>query len=82
MIIILIHLTFIHISGSNNPLNTELNKNKIYFTPYFIFKDLIYFIYFFLVIIILILFTPYFFLDSSNFSDSNPIITPEHILPE
>ncbi|KFO71516.1 Cytochrome b, partial [Cuculus canorus] len=40
----LIHLTFLHESGSNNPLGLPSNCDKISFHPYFSLKDLVGFI--------------------------------------
>ncbi|NXP83397.1 CYB protein, partial [Ramphastos sulfuratus] len=37
----LIHLTFLHESGSNNPLGITSNCDKISFHPYFSLKDLL-----------------------------------------
>ncbi|KFO94383.1 Cytochrome b, partial [Buceros rhinoceros silvestris] len=37
----LIHLTFLHESGSNNPLGITSNCDKIPFHPYFTLKDIL-----------------------------------------
>ncbi|NWT48853.1 CYB protein, partial [Chroicocephalus maculipennis] len=37
----LIHLTFLHETGSNNPLGLSSNCDKIPFHPYFSLKDLV-----------------------------------------
>jgi len=42
--LILIHLIFLHQTGSNNPIGLNANKDKIYFHPYFSIKDLFGFI--------------------------------------
>jgi ubiquinol-cytochrome c reductase cytochrome b subunit len=39
-----IHLLFLHQSGSSNPLGLSLNKDKVPFHPYFSYKDLIGFV--------------------------------------
>ncbi|NXW38968.1 CYB protein, partial [Phaetusa simplex] len=36
-----IHLTFLHESGSNNPLGISSNCDKIPFHPYFSTKDIL-----------------------------------------
>ncbi|NWI07865.1 CYB protein, partial [Tichodroma muraria] len=36
-----IHLTFLHESGSNNPLGITSNCDKIPFHPYFTLKDIL-----------------------------------------
>ncbi|NWZ27322.1 CYB protein, partial [Asarcornis scutulata] len=40
----LVHLTFLHESGSNNPLGIVSDCDKIPFHPYFSFKDILGFI--------------------------------------
>ncbi len=37
----IIHLLFLHTTGSNNPLGLDRNYDKIPFHPYFSIKDLI-----------------------------------------
>jgi len=78
----IIHLLFLHKTGSNNPLGIKNFKDKIPFHPYFSFKDLFGFIIFFLFLIFLILFNPYILGDPDNFIPANPLITPPHIQPE
>ncbi|NXN76939.1 CYB protein, partial [Himantopus himantopus] len=41
---IILHLTFLHESGSNNPLGIVSNCDKIPFHPYFSLKDILGFI--------------------------------------
>jgi ubiquinol-cytochrome c reductase cytochrome b subunit len=38
--LVMVHLLFLHQSGSNNPLGLTLNIDKIPFHPYFSVKDL------------------------------------------
>ncbi|NXX96715.1 CYB protein, partial [Centropus bengalensis] len=52
----LIHLTFLHKTGSNNPLGLSSNCDKIPFHPYFSLKDLIGFTIIFLLLSTLALF--------------------------
>lgn len=77
-----LHLFFLHKTGSRNPLGLKRNTNKISFFPYFVYKDILGFIFLFIVFIVLILYYPYFLGDSDNFLPSNPISTPVHIQPE
>ncbi|NWI08368.1 CYB protein, partial [Crypturellus soui] len=37
----IIHLTFLHESGSNNPLGIISHSDKIPFHPYFVTKDIL-----------------------------------------
>ncbi|NXL03966.1 CYB protein, partial [Mesembrinibis cayennensis] len=52
----LIHLTFLHESGSNNPLGIISNSDKIPFHPYFSLKDILGFMLILLPLITLALF--------------------------
>nr|YP_009735099.1 cytochrome b [Acropyga goeldii]QBG38573.1 cytochrome b [Acropyga goeldii] len=78
----MMHLFFLHITGSSNPLGTYSNLNKIYFHPYFTIKDLLGFMMFMFIISIINLEYPYIFSDPDNFSPANSLITPIHIQPE
>ncbi len=78
----IIHLLFLHKTGSNNPLGIKNNIDKISFHPYFTFKDLLGFIIFFFLLIILILNNPFLLGDPDNFIPANPLVTPPHIQPE
>lgn len=78
----LVHLIFLHQTGSNNPLGTNRNIDKIPFHPYFTFKDLIGFIVTLAALTILTLYNPYILGDPDNFTPANPLVTPVHIQPE
>nr|QXG82709.1 cytochrome b [Kyklioacalles sp. BMNH 1043787] len=78
----IIHLFFLHQTGSNNPLGTNSNIDKTIFHPYFTFKDLVGFISMFYLLSILALQYPYILTDPDNFTPANPLITPIHIQPE
>ncbi len=80
--IVILHLFFLHIKGSRNPLGISRKSFKIPFTPFFILKDIIGFIFFFFLLFSIIIFFPYFLGDPDNFSIANPIVTPPHIKPE
>uniref|UniRef100_UPI00315D3FA1 cytochrome b n=1 Tax=Synanthedon bicingulata TaxID=3138307 RepID=UPI00315D3FA1 len=78
----MIHLLFLHSTGSNNPLGINSNLDKIPFHPFFTFKDLIGFIILMLTLITLSLINPYLLGDPDNFIPANPLVTPIHIQPE
>nr|YP_010692481.1 cytochrome b [Pareronia hippia]WBV74634.1 cytochrome b [Pareronia hippia] len=78
----MIHLLFLHQTGSNNPLGINSNLDKIPFHPYFTFKDLIGFIILLFILTILTLTNPYILSDPDNFIPANPLVTPIHIQPE
>nr|YP_010480509.1 cytochrome b [Episparis tortuosalis]UVN15228.1 cytochrome b [Episparis tortuosalis] len=78
----MIHLLFLHQTGSNNPLGLNSNLDKIPFHPFFTFKDLIGFIILIFLLVILTLTNPYLLGDPDNFIPANPLVTPVHIQPE
>lgn len=82
LIITIIHLLFLHQTGSNNPLGLNRNLDKIPFHPFFTFKDLIGFIILLFLLTILTLTNPYLLGDPDNFIPANPLVTPVHIQPE
>lgn len=82
IIITFLHIYFLHISGSNNPLGTNSNLNKIPFHPYFTLKDLLGFLVYLLIFLLIILQYPYILRDPDNFIPANPLLTPIHIQPE
>nr|YP_009334283.1 cytochrome b [Andraca theae]APO08742.1 cytochrome b [Andraca theae] len=81
-IMTMIHLLFLHQTGSNNPLGMNSNLDKIPFHPFFSFKDLIEFIILMMMMINLTLINPNLLGDPDNFIPANPLVTPVHIQPE
>nr|AYR05232.1 cytochrome b [Coleoptera sp. ACP-2013] len=79
---VMIHLLFLHQTGSNNPLGINSNIDKIPFHPYFSYKDVMGFIILLMTLTILTLISPYYLGDPDNFTPANPLVTPVHIQPE
>nr|APC61807.1 cytochrome b [Papilio dardanus] len=82
LMLTMIHLLFLHQTGSNNPLGLNSNLDKIPFHPFFTFKDLIGFILLMFFLSLLTLTNPYLLGDPDNFIPANPLVTPIHIQPE
>nr|WEG23096.1 cytochrome b [Zenillia sp. 2 HNL-2023a] len=78
----MIHILFLHETGSNNPLGLNSNIDKIPFHPYFTYKDIVGFITTTMMLILLVLINPYLLGDPDNFIPANPLVTPIHIQPE
>nr|UJG45116.1 cytochrome b [Chrysomya megacephala] len=78
----LIHILFLHETGSNNPMGLNSNTDKIPFHPYFTFKDIVGFIVMTMILLLLVLINPYLLGDPDNFIPANPLVTPVHIQPE
>nr|WGO58079.1 cytochrome b [Rhabdoblatta omei] len=79
---VMIHLLFLHQTGSNNPMGLNSNIDKIPFHPYFSVKDTFGFIILIMLLTILTLKEPYILGDPDNFTPANPLVTPIHIQPE
>lgn len=80
--IVIVHLLFLHQTGSNNPLGIKLNTDKIPFHPFFSSKDIFGFTITLILLIILNFRFPYILGDPDNFTPANPLSTPVHIQPE
>jgi ubiquinol-cytochrome c reductase cytochrome b subunit len=80
--VVLIHLLFLHQTGSGNPLGVERDVDKLPFHPYFTIKDLVGFLLVLISLIIISLVDPYLLGDPENFNPANPLVTPVHIQPE
>nr|ADB82695.1 cytochrome b [Uta stansburiana]ADB82737.1 cytochrome b [Uta stansburiana] len=78
----MIHLLFLHETGSNNPTGLASNTDKIPFHPYFSYKDLLGALLLTLLLLLLALFSPNLLGDPENFTPANPLVTPPHIKPE
>uniref|UniRef100_A0AAU6PX92 Cytochrome b n=1 Tax=Ophiothrix scotiosa TaxID=3135525 RepID=A0AAU6PX92_9ECHI len=77
-----LHLLFLHETGSNNPLGLPSDCDKAPFHVYFTSKDVAGFLIFFIVLLILALLAPTALSDPENFIPANPLVTPPHIQPE
>jgi ubiquinol-cytochrome c reductase cytochrome b subunit len=79
----LAHLIALHDrAGSSNPLGISGIADRLAFSPYFIFKDLITIFIFILVLSIFVFFMPNALGDSENYVMANPMQTPAAIVPE
>nr|AFI23550.1 cytochrome b [Peloridora minuta] len=79
---VMIHLMFLHSTGSNNPLGLSSNLDKMPFHPPFSSSDTSSFIITLSIFIYVNLMFPLFLNDPDNFTHSNPLVTPTHIQPE
>nr|BAN08291.1 cytochrome b [Hynobius lichenatus]BAN08292.1 cytochrome b [Hynobius lichenatus]BAN08293.1 cytochrome b [Hynobius lichenatus]BAN08298.1 cytochrome b [Hynobius lichenatus]BAN08299.1 cytochrome b [Hynobius lichenatus] len=78
----IIHLLFLHETGSNNPTGIYSNMDKVPFHPYFSYKDAMGFLIMLTALLILSLLSPNLLGDPDNFTPANPLVTPPHIQPE
>nr|AFK28581.1 cytochrome b [Hynobius yiwuensis]AFK28582.1 cytochrome b [Hynobius yiwuensis]AFK28583.1 cytochrome b [Hynobius yiwuensis] len=78
----IIHLLFLHETGSNNPTGILSNMDKVPFHPYFSYKDALGFLIMLTMLFTLSLLSPNLLGDPDNFTPANPLVTPPHIQPE
>nr|ASW18525.1 cytochrome b [Onychodactylus koreanus]ASW18526.1 cytochrome b [Onychodactylus koreanus]ASW18527.1 cytochrome b [Onychodactylus koreanus]ASW18528.1 cytochrome b [Onychodactylus koreanus]ASW18529.1 cytochrome b [Onychodactylus koreanus] len=78
----MIHLLFLHQTGSNNPTGIMSNMDKVPFHPYFSYKDALGFLIMLSALMLLSLLSPNLLGDPDNFIPANPLMTPPHIQPE
>nr|WGJ64182.1 cytochrome b [Trinomys albispinus minor]WGJ64187.1 cytochrome b [Trinomys albispinus minor]WGJ64188.1 cytochrome b [Trinomys albispinus minor]WGJ64190.1 cytochrome b [Trinomys albispinus minor]WGJ64191.1 cytochrome b [Trinomys albispinus minor] len=79
---VMIHLLFLHETGSNNPSGLNSDSDKIPFHPYYTIKDILGLLLMLLALFTLILFSPDLLGDPDNYTPANPLNTPPHIKPE
>nr|YP_003712.1 cytochrome b [Caenolestes fuliginosus]CAD48238.1 cytochrome b [Caenolestes fuliginosus] len=80
--LVIVHLLFLHETGSNNPSGINPDSDKIPFHPYYTIKDILGLFMMTLTLLMLALFSPDMLGDPDNFSPANPLNTPPHIKPE
>nr|WMV00572.1 cytochrome b [Kikihia sp. 'aotea west'] len=78
----IIHLLYLHTTGSNNPLGINSNNDKVPFHPYFSIKDIMSLFLLMIIFFMLVMLEPYMLGDPDNFIPANPLVTPKHIQPE
>nr|AFE61928.1 cytochrome b [Plagiodontia aedium] len=79
---VMIHLLFLHETGSNNPSGLNSDSDKIPFHPYYTIKDILGLLMMILILCMLTLFMPDLLGDPDNYTPANPLSTPPHIKPE
>nr|BAD12324.1 cytochrome b [Albula glossodonta] len=79
---VMLHLLFLHETGSNNPTGLNSDTDKVPFHPYFSYKDLLGFVILLVALTSIALFSPNLLGDPDNFTPANPLVTPPHIKPE
>nr|YP_138278.1 cytochrome b [Hyla chinensis]AAT07872.1 cytochrome b [Hyla chinensis] len=78
----MIHLLFLHQTGSSNPTGLNSNPDKIPFHAYYSYKDAFGFAFMLALLAALSTFAPNILGDPDNFTPANPLVTPPHIKPE
>nr|AWM97537.1 cytochrome b [Philander andersoni] len=79
---VLVHLLFLHETGSSNPTGLNPDADKIPFHPYYTIKDILGLFLMIIILLLLAMFSPDLLGDPDNFTPANPLNTPPHIKPE
>jgi len=80
--LVLTHLILLHKDGSSNPLGIESNLDRVFFLPYFYFKDFLGACFFAAFFSFFVIYAPNFLGHPDNYIEANPMVTPAHIVPE
>lgn len=78
----MVHLLFLHETGSNNPTGIPSDIDITPFHPYYTIKDILGLFIMILVLLSLVLFSPDILGDPDNYTPANPLSTPPHIKTE
>lgn len=79
---VVLHIFYLHETGSKKPLGINRNGVKVFFNPYFSVNDLVGIFFVVTVFVIFRLGFPYLFMDRENFIEAKFLVTPVHIQPE
>lgn len=82
VVLIGLHLIFLHQTGSRNPLGVNRDFFKVTFHPYYISKDILGGILILVFLEVFIFYYPWVLADPENFIPANSLVTPVHIQPE
>lgn len=77
-----VHIAALHQYGSNNPLGSFAEVNKIPFYPYLVLKDIVGLVSFLIFFVVFVYFYPNALGHPDNYIPANPMSTPAHIVPE
>nr|YP_010585876.1 cytochrome b [Plerogyra sinuosa]UZY20659.1 cytochrome b [Plerogyra sinuosa] len=78
----IIHLVYLHVGGSNNPVGPNSLMDRVSFHIFYVSKDLFGFFFLLLLFFFYVFFWPKFLGDVENFIQANSLVTPVHIQPE
>ena len=88
--LVIVHIWAFHTTGNGNPTGVEVRrgskaeaeKDTVPFWPYFVMKDLFALAFILVVFFAVVGFMPNYLGDPVNYVEANPLVTPEHIVPE
>lgn len=80
----MLHVVALNVAGSSNPsgVKVKTKKDTIPFHPFYTIKDFFGFGVFFIIFAGFVFFAPNYLGHPDNYIPANPLVTPEHIVPE
>jgi len=82
LLLLVIHLYVLHQVHSHNPLGIIGESDYIKFSPFYIIKDILSIMIFLFFFSYFLFFQPNMLGHPENYIPANPMLTPEHIVPE
>ena len=82
--VVVLHIWALHVPGSNNPAGIEkkTEKDVLPFHPYFTVKDGFALCCFLVLYAWVVFYVPNYLNHADNYIEANPLVTPQHIVPE
>jgi len=82
--VVALHIIALHVHGSNNPLGIDPRgpQDTVPFHPYYTMKDGFGVVVFLIIYAGVTFFAPDYMGHPDNYIQANPLVTPEHIVPE
>ena len=82
--VVALHVVALHVHGSNNPLGIDPKgpQDTVPFHPYYTMKDGFGVVVFLIIYAGFVFFAPDYLGHPDNYIPANPLVTPEHIVPE
>jgi ubiquinol-cytochrome c reductase cytochrome b subunit len=80
--LIIVHLYYLHLAGSSDPILRAEKSDYIPFFSYYYYKDLFGFLFTAFVLVVSVLYYPNLLGHSDNYIEANALVTPQHIVPE
>ena len=80
--LVILHIIFLHVSGSNNPTGISTSSDRSRFHYYYTTKDFIGFFLMLPIFIVITMLMPTILIDPENYIEANILITPTHVQPE
>jgi ubiquinol-cytochrome c reductase cytochrome b subunit len=83
--LVILHIWALHVPGNNNPIGIDIkqpSKDTVPFHPYIVIKDLFALLIFLIIFAFFVFYSPNLLGHPDNYIEANPLVTPNHIVPE